>query len=352
MKKRLIGFLILLVCASTLFAQGTEEASDKVWPKTQPVVYIGFGAGGGTDTSVRPVIAKMEEYLGETINVVNQSGASSAVAANNVIHKPHDGYSMFATGSGAFSGFRVNGTSDTYWADWASFHPFTGPAVLVVRADSELQDFDDVVARLKGGDVINFAISGFGVGPHVLFDAIRSEVGAAQPNYITSGSCNKAGVSVIAGDAEMAMATFGSVIDFIKAGQLRAVAITSDHDYTKFGLNIPAIVSLIPNSDYIPMLSETWPIMIPRDTPAPMLEKIKEAFLWAIEQDEIVTYAETMGYELCGYTGEEADKFYAIQESGYSWAQWNSGMVENDPAKIGIPTLEEFDWEQMKAQIK
>jgi tripartite-type tricarboxylate transporter receptor subunit TctC len=61
--------LVLLLAGTALFAQATgETASAKLWPKTQPVVYVGFGAGGGTDTAVRPVIAKMEEYLGETIN--------------------------------------------------------------------------------------------------------------------------------------------------------------------------------------------------------------------------------------------------------------------------------------------
>ena len=171
--------------------------------------------------------------------------------------KKHDGYSLFATGSGPISGFRVMGTSDTYWADWASFHPYMGAAALVVAADSDIKTYADAVAYLNSGKQ-NMAISGFGVGPHVLFEAIREIGGIDTPNYMTAGSCRQAGINVIAGDAEIAMGTFSSLIDFIKAGQLRALAITDTNDYTDFGLNIPSIMKVQDNAENIPLLSETF----------------------------------------------------------------------------------------------
>ncbi|MFA5698577.1 MAG: tripartite tricarboxylate transporter substrate-binding protein [Sphaerochaeta sp.] len=350
--KILMVSLVLLVAVSALFAQGAADKSEKVWPRTQPVVYIGFGAGGGTDTAVRPVVAKMKEYLGETINVVNQEGASSAVAANNVLYtKPHDGYSMLGTGSGAFSGYRVFGTSDTSWVDWISFHPYMGAAALVVPADSPIKTYDDAVAFLKSGKN-NFAISGFGVGPHVLFEAIRDLAGIPAPNYMTAGSCRQAGINVIAGDAPIAMATFSAVIDFVKAGQLRALAITDVEDYTKEGLNVPSILKLQAGSDNVPLLSETWPVMIPRDAPARIVDKLTEAFLWAMEQPEVIEYADSQGLSIAGLVGEEADKFMAIQDSGYAWTLHNVGSASVDPATLGIPKLADFDWDVEKQKIK
>ncbi|RFU93969.1 hypothetical protein DYP60_11885 [Sphaerochaeta halotolerans] len=352
-KNRILVILLVLLVATSLFAEGQKEAaSTKLWPKTQPVVYVGFGAGGGTDTAVRPVIAKMEEYLGETINVVNQEGAASAVAANTVMYsKKHDGYSMFATGSGPISGFRVMGTSDTYWADWASFHPYMGAAVLVVSPDSDIKTYDDAMAYLKSGKQ-NMAISGFGVGPHVLFEAIRDIAGVPSPNYMTAGSCRQAGINVIAGDAEIAMGTFSSLIDFIKAGQLRALAITDTSDYTDFGLNIPSIMKVQENAENIPLLSETWPLMIPRDVPQDILDGLTEAFYWAVEQPEIVDYARQQGLVLAGYAGEDADKFLAIQEAGYAWTLDNVGSTVKSPAEFNIPKLADFDWEVAKQNIK
>nr|WP_319520872.1 tripartite tricarboxylate transporter substrate-binding protein [uncultured Sphaerochaeta sp.] len=352
-KNRILVILLVLLVATSLFAEGQKEAaSTKLWPKTQPVVYVGFGAGGGTDTAVRPVIAKMEEYLGETINVVNQEGAASAVAANTVMYsKKHDGYSLFATGSGPISGFRVMGTSDTYWADWASFHPYMGAAALVVAADSDIKTYADAVAYFNSGKQ-NMAISGFGVGPHVLFEAIREIGGISTPNYMTAGSCRQAGINVIAGDAEIAMGTFSSLIDFIKAGQLRALAITDTKDYTDFGLNIPSILKVQDNAENIPLLSETWPLLIPRDVPQNILDGLTEAFYWAVEQPEIVDYAREQGLVLAGYAGEDADKFLAIQEAGYAWTLDNVGSTVKSPATFGIPKLADFDWDVAKQNIK
>ncbi|MGH0053284.1 MAG: tripartite tricarboxylate transporter substrate-binding protein [Sphaerochaetaceae bacterium] len=352
-KNRILVILLVLLFATSLFAEGQKEASStELWPKTQPVVYVGFGAGGGTDTAVRPVIAKMEEYLGETINVVNQEGAASAVAANTVMYsKKHDGYSMFATGSGPISGFRVMGTSDTYWADWASFHPYMGAAALVVAADSDIETYADAVAYLKSGKQ-NMAISGFGVGPHVLFEAIRDIAGVPAPNYMTAGSCRQAGINVIAGDAEIAMGTFSSLIDFIKAGQLRALAITDTKDYTDFGLNIPSIMKVQENAENIPLLSETWPLLIPRDVPQNILDGLTEAFNWAVQQPEIVDYAREQGLVLAGYAGEDADRFLAIQEAGYAWTLHNVGSTVKSPAEFDIPKLADFDWAVAKRNIK
>ena len=105
MKKLVSITAIALVLALAL--GGAAFAADKIWPKGTPTVIVGFGAGGGTDTSVRPMIVLMSKYLGETINVANMPGAASAVAAEHVLGLPADGYTMFATGSGCFGGFKV-----------------------------------------------------------------------------------------------------------------------------------------------------------------------------------------------------------------------------------------------------
>ncbi|MFY9302991.1 MAG: tripartite tricarboxylate transporter substrate-binding protein [Atribacterales bacterium] len=337
-----LSFLILLALGQVVLAQ-----DEKLWPKSVPVVTVGFGAGGGTDTAVRPVIAKIEEYLGETINVVNMEGASSAVAAEHVLSLPADGYNMFATGSGPLSGFRVMGTSNTTWRDWVSWHAFSGPAALLVRSDSTIDTFDEAIRVLKEEDP-NFGISGFGVGPHVLGEAIFEIAGVPSPNYVTAGSCRNAAVNLIAGEVDMALCTFSSAVDFVKAGQLRALVVTTDEPYKVDDIVIPPITDLLEDSENVPLLSETWPILMRRESPQNIIEKFTEAFLWAIEQPEIKEFAEKQALNIVGYYGEEADKFLSLSESGYAWALYNSGLAEKSPEDLGIPTLAEWDWEKEK----
>ena len=353
-KKILAAAVCLLVICSAVFASGTKEAAktEKIWPRTTPTVVVGFGAGGGTDTSVRPVVAKMQEYLGETINVVNMPGASSAVAAEHVLAAPADGYTMFATGSGPMSIFRVMDLSKTSWRDWIGWHPFVGPAALLVRPDSNIKTFDDAIRAMKA-KTLNFAISGYGVGPHVLAEAVFAIAGVQKVNYVTSGSCRDSAVNTISGEADIAMCTFSAAVDFVKAGQLVALAVTAKEPYNIPGKPaIPAITAALKGSDDVPLLSETWPILIRRDTPKPMLDKLTEAFQWAIKQPEIVQYAEKMALSVAGYYGEEADRFLSISEAGYAWTVHGAGMSKTSPAEFGIPKLSEWNWDAQKATIK
>ncbi len=338
----LVTILFLLA-----FGQGFAQQSGKLWPKSTPVVTVGFAAGGGTDTAVRPVIAKIEEYLGETINVVNMEGASSAVAAEHVLSKPADGYNMFATGSGPLSGFRVMGTSLTSWRDWVSWHPFNGPAALLVKSDSDINTFEGAMTALQVRD-LNFGISGFGVGPHVLIEAILAIAGVPSPNYVTAGSCRNAAVALYAGEVDIAMCTFSAAVDFVKAGQLRALVVTTAEPYKVGDIVIPSITDLLEGSENVPLLSETWPILMRRDSPKEIIDKFTEAFLWAIQQPEIKEFAETKALNVVGYYGEEADKFLSFSEAGYSWALYNSKLAQKSPEEFGIPTLADWDWEKAK----
>ena len=346
-----IGLLLV-----TGFAFGAPQqegaAADRLWTRTTPSVVVGFGAGGGTDTSVRPVVAKMQEYLGETINVINMPGASSAVAAEHVLALPADGYTMFATGSGPLSGFRVMGLSDSTWRDWVGWHPFIGPAALLVRPDSPIKTYADAIRVMKERQ-LNFAISGYGVGPHVLAEAMFEVAGVTDVNYVTSGSCRESAVNTIAGEADIAMCTFSAAVDFVKAGELVALTVTSTEPYVIDGREpIPAMPAVLPGSDHIPLLSETWPILIRRDTPQHILDKLTEAFLWAIEQPSIIEYAEGQALAVVGWHGEEADRFLSVSEAGYSWTLYDAGLAEKSPAALNIPRISEHDWGREKATIR
>jgi len=352
MKKVMLITLVLLFVASTVFASGASETqSTKIWPKTNAVLTVGFGAGGGTDTAVRPVVAEMEKYLGETINVVNQAGGASAVAATNVLARPRDGYSMFATGSGAFAGFGVNGTSNSTWVDWASFHPYSGPAAIVVSPKSNINNLEDFFKYLSTGRQ-NFAIGSFGNGPHVQIEAILKIAGVPTPNYTTLGACRDVGISIIAGDSLVGIGSFSSLIDLANAGQIKVLCVTTADPWTLAnGEVIPSITTLLAGTESVPQLCETWPIMIPRDVPQNILVKLEEAFKHALQTEAVKKYARDMAFNIVALTGEDADRFLAIQTSGYAWTQYDAGLVQISPATLGIPRIENFNWEVEKKKL-
>lgn len=349
MKRRSkLTFLIVLTMVLLL----TGSAISAEWPTRPPVVTIGYSAGGGTDTAIRPVVALMEKYLGVPINVVNMPGAASAVAANHVLNAKQDGYTILGTASGPFSGFRVLDRVDTDWTDWYSFHPFVGPAALITRPNSGLKDFDDVIEYIaeKAAD---FGMSGFGTGPHVLAEQVFALADReVKPNYVTYNSCHDVAIGVISGEIEFGMVTFGSVLDFARSGHIDPLFIISEEDFQlDSGKVVPSVLKFRPEATHLPQLSESWPIMLSKDVPVEVYDKVMEAFKWAMNHPNIKEFAENQVFKIVGYYGEAGDRFLSLSEAGYAWALYNAGIAQISPEKFGIPTVEEWDWEIEKQKL-
>ena len=343
-------FALVLALA---FVLSCSAAMAEIWPNGNPTVYIGYGAGGGTDTALRPVIAAMADYLGENILCSNMEGANSAVACDYVLDQPHNGYTFFGTGTGGFSSYPVYAYSTSTWTDWISFHPYSGPAVIFANPASGIETIEQLFDYLTEGGH-QFAIGAYGNGPHTQFEAICAANGTPLPleTYSLFGSCADAGTGVIAGDAMVGAGSLSSVIDYINGGLLTPIAVTcaDPFEFTTIGVTTPSITSLVPGTEDIPSLNETWPLMIPRDTPKEVVDALTEAFEYAITTDEVKEFAASKGFNIIGLTGEEADKFLSFSISGYSWTLANAGLGEASPADAGIPTLEEYDWDTVKLQ--
>lgn len=372
--KKFLSLILALTMAASLAACGGEKkddapapkdetkteapaapaasGSEKVWPDGTPTVYIGYGAGGGTDTAVRPVVAAMAEYLGETINCTNMEGANSSVACDYVLGEDHNGYNLFATGTGGFSSFPVYGYSDSSWQDWISFHPYSGPAVVFANKSSGITTTQEMFDYIAAGN--NFGVGAFGNGPHTQFEAICAAKGVASPEYSLFGSCADTGVAVIAGDVQVGAGSLSSVIDYINAGELIPIFVTcaDPFEFVDAGITTPSVTTEVAGTDDIPNLNETWPIMIPRDAPAEIVDKLTEAFEYAITTDAVKEFAASKGYNMIGLTGDAADEFLSYSISGYSWTIYNAGLADGNPADHGIPTLDEYDWETVKATLK
>ena len=341
--------LMALALALVLVLTCTCALADKVWANGTPTVYIGYGAGGGTDTAVRPVIAEMAAYLGETINCVNMEGANSAVACDYVLDQPHDGYTFFATGTGGMSSYPVYSYTTAGWEEWLSFHAFSGPAVIIANTSSGIKTTEDVFNYIAGGK--NFGIGAYGNGPHTQFESICATKGVAAPKYSLFGSCGDVGVAVIAGDVQVGAASLSAVIDYVNAGLVTPIFVTCANAFEFATGTTPSVTTEVPGTESVASLNETWPILIPRDTPKEIVDKMTEAFLHAIETDAVKDFAASKGYTMTGLYGEEADKHMSYSISGYSWTLFNAGLGNGNPADEGIPTLEEYNWETLKTTV-
>lgn len=333
-------------------AAAGKYTGEKLWPDGTPTVYVGYAAGGGTDTAVRPVVAAMAEYLGENINCTNMEGANSSVACDYVLKEAHNGYSMFATGTGGFSSFSVYKYSASNWQDWISFHAYSGAAIVFVNKDSGLTTIKEVMDFLGQGN--KMGVAALGNGPHTQFEAICAATGTKSPEYSLFGTDGDVATAVIAGDVKAAVVSMSAVVDYIDAKQVVPIVVTSKdaYEFKNAGITTPSITTEMEGTENIPNLNETWPIMIPRDTPQNIVDALTEAFNYALTTDKVKEFAASKGFTMQGLTGEEADKFMSYSISAYAWTIYNAGLADGNPADAGIPTLEEYDWETLKATVK
>lgn len=338
-----------LAAAIMLLAMAVQ-AGERVWPNGTPTVYVGFGAGGGTDNAVRPLIAKMSEYLGETINVVNMPGAASAVAAEHVMGLPNDGYSMFATGTGCYGGFLVQDTGPNAmpWK-WTGFYPTQGPAALITNpAKSGINTLEEALAALKEG-TINIGISGFGNGPHVMMEAFLDVAGVKDPNYVTFDSDGNVAVGVYAGEVEVGIITFSSGIDHARAGNVKVLFLNQDTPLKLTdAITAPPITEAYPKAGHLVLLSESWPLLIRRDAPKQIIDKLEEAFRWAVKQPEIIDDAARKGQKVVALSGEDGARIADYQFTAYGWILWNAGLAQKSPETANVVKLADWNWDVEK----
>lgn len=111
MKKSLVFLCLVFLLGAVVFAGGTAEGTDPLagYPKKIIDVYVGHGAGGGTDNFVRIITNIMAKDLNARFNVINQPGGSGVVAMKSAMQKPADGYTLI--GDSAYNVTTAAGTN-------------------------------------------------------------------------------------------------------------------------------------------------------------------------------------------------------------------------------------------------
>ena len=189
---------------------------------------VGFGAGGVPDAAARAVAAKLSETSKIPAIVENKLGAGGTIAAQAVLAAPADGRTILsvspahATAPAIFKSLSYDTLRD--------FAPVTligeGPALIVVPNDLKARTAGDLVAMAKASPgKLNYASAGVGSSSHFAAEMLRSQAGIDVVN-IPYKSIGEALTEVVAGRVQFHIAPYISAISLVKAGRLRALAVT------------------------------------------------------------------------------------------------------------------------------
>jgi tripartite-type tricarboxylate transporter receptor subunit TctC len=301
------------------------------WPQNYPSrpikVIIPFPPGGPTDILGRIVAQKLGERLGQNVVIDNKPGASGMIGADMVAKSPPDGYTLLVNAS--LHVINPSLYEKSRYDAIADFTPLSNladvPLVLVVNAKTPVQNVKELIAWIKSSKTsVNFASSGNAAAPHLAGEAFKVAAGIENMQHVPYKGSSPALTDLIGGQVQLMFDSLPSSQSFIKAGTLKAIAVTTLRRSSALP-NIPTIAeSGLPGFN----ISTWYGMWAPASTPSAIVEKLSLEISHITRLPEIREKFLSLGAEPVGNTAEE---FAAFNKS--ELAKW-ARIVKQSGARV------------------
>jgi tripartite-type tricarboxylate transporter receptor subunit TctC len=262
-----IAFLVPMVAACfSAYAQ-----SDLNYPQRNVRLIVPVPPGGSSDGMARILSQRLGEMWPQQVIVDNRAGGGGVIGGEIVARSNPDGYTLIMQSLR----FSVNPSLMKLPYDTLrDFQPITMTAavgnVLVVNAKSPITSVKDLIAAAKAKpQALTFASSGIGGAPHLIGEFFSMTTGVKMTHVPYKGG-GPAMADLIGGNVSLSFASTTSSIGFVKAGRLRALAVSSK-ERSKQLPDVPTMAEAgVPN-----LIVRDWQgIMSARNTPQPIVDKL------------------------------------------------------------------------------
>ena len=271
-----LGLLTTALVTAGLLTATSAIAGE--YPDKPIKLVVASGAGGSTDTAARIMAINIQDHLGQPIIVVNKKGASGGIGINFALKAKADGYVLMEGMIGGHVLHPAMNTSTGYTP--ADYTPIAmtqmNPNVLVVKADSPYKSLGDLLGAIKAKPgKLKFSHAGAGsihyFGIHLLLKTAGLGKNSAVSIPYKGGKRSMAGL--LRGEADFHQTNLVSAISFIRAGKVRALAVTTKKRLKGFP-KVPTYTELgYPGVDIF-----GWRGVIgPKNLPQPIVDKWAQA---------------------------------------------------------------------------
>jgi tripartite-type tricarboxylate transporter receptor subunit TctC len=269
----------LLALAATLATAGLLTSTSSVaqdYPNKPIRLIVQYAAGGGADFVARIVSQDLSQRLGQSVVVENRAGANGAIANQAAASSAPDGYTLLLGAAGPMvinPHIYGSGAVDTL----KDFVPIaiaaTSPFAVTLHPSVQANSLADLTALAKARPgTLNFGTSGNGGAPHLAAELYQSMAGVKLVHVPYKGLAPAIN-DLIAGQVQLAFADVGLVMAHVKAGKLKAVAVTS----AKRSSVLPELPT-IAESGLPGYQANTWyGVFAPAGTPPAIIEKLSAA---------------------------------------------------------------------------
>jgi tripartite-type tricarboxylate transporter receptor subunit TctC len=267
-------------------------ARAQAWP-TRPVrIVVGFAAGGQNDVVARLMGQWLSERLGQQFIVDNRPGAGGNIGTDAVVRAPADGHTLLLIApSNTINVTLYDKLNLDFVRDIAPVATLTrGAQVMVVNPSFPARTVPEFIAYARANPgKINMASGGVGTGQHLTGELFKMMTGIDMVHVPYRGGA-PAITDLIAGQVQVMFTSPPGMIEHIKTGKLRALAVTT-------ATRLEALPDLPPVGDFVPGFDVTswFGIGAPMNTPIEVVDKLNKEFNAALADPGIKARLSDMG---------------------------------------------------------
>jgi tripartite-type tricarboxylate transporter receptor subunit TctC len=302
------------------FTLAAAAGAAYAWPDKPVTVVVPFPPGGATDSVARSVANKLSEQFKQSFVIENKAGATGTIGAAQVARAAPDGYMLMVTSLAPLvvAEHLMKGLS---YAPAKDFTYLTvavqAPNVLVVNAAlaPKVNNVQDVLALLKakpGG--ISFATSGAGSSDHLTAELFWQKTGTKGLHVPYKGGA-PAISDLLGNQVDMSFQNVNAVLPHIKAGKLKAIAVTGN----KRSPVLPDVPTFAEASVPGVVVYSWQAVVAPKGLPADIRDKLSAALVTAIKDPSISKPFTDVGLEVVANTPEEFTRFQ--QQESARWKE-------------------------------
>ena len=293
-----------------------RRASAQAYPARPLRWIVGFAPGGSTDILARVVGQWLSERLGQPIVIENRPGAGSNIATETVVNAPADGYTLLMISPAhAVNATLYDKLGYNFIRDIAPVAGLTREAnVMVVNPAFPAKSVREFIAYAKANPgKINMASSGNGTSVHVAGELFKMMAGIGMTHVPYRGA-GPAVTDLMGGQVQVMFAAMPSAIEHVRAGKLRALAVTT-------ATRSPALPDVPTVGEFLPgyEASSWYGVGVPRNTPADIVARLNGEINAGLADPRLEARLGDMGGTMLA--GSPADFGRLIAEVTEKWAK-------------------------------
>ncbi|HJZ14439.1 MAG TPA: tripartite tricarboxylate transporter substrate binding protein [Stellaceae bacterium] len=293
-----------------------RSARAQTYPSRPVRIIVGFAAGGTPDIVARVVGQWLSERLGQQVVVENRTGAGGNIAVETVVNAPGDGYTLLLVPTAAaINATLYDNLNFNFIRDIAPVAGVTRiPNIMLVNPSLPVHSVAEFITYAKANPGrVNMASAGVGSGPHLAGELFKVMAGVDMVHVPYRGG-PPALKDLIAGQVQVLFIN-GSVNEDIRAGRLRALAVTSATRSAEFP-GVPTVSEFLPGYE-----ASTWfGIGAPKNTPVEVIDRLNKEINAGLADPKVqARFADMGGTRLAGspesfrqLIADETDKWAKI----------------------------------------